>query len=107
VNTDAIIDEQSEQPKTSYAAGVARAYDGGEYEDWFLPSKDELCKMWKTRHIINDKAAKHGGSRFLVSFYCSSTEYDSNYAWKQSFTNGAQSLLNKKCPFYVRPVRAF
>ena len=51
-NTDAIISVQG-PTETSYAAGLARAYTGGGYTDWFLPSKDELNKMYLNRG--NDK----------------------------------------------------
>jgi hypothetical protein len=43
-NTTAIIDAQQRQniPLDSYAAGLARAYRGGGFEDWYLPNIEEL-----------------------------------------------------------------
>ena len=43
-NTDAIISVQG-ATETSYAAGLARAYNGGGYTDWYLPSKNELNQI--------------------------------------------------------------
>ena len=40
-NTDSIISNQG-ATTTSYAAGLARAYNGGGYTDWYLPSKEEV-----------------------------------------------------------------
>ena len=71
-NTDAII-VYKVATETSYAAGLARAYTGGGYTDWFLPSKDELNKMYLNRATINTTAASNSGSDFanqlLLEFY--------------------------------------
>jgi hypothetical protein len=105
-NTDAIIAAQG-ATETSYAAGLARAYTGGGYTDWFLPSKDELNKMYLNRATINTTAASNSGSDFGNSYYWSSTEVDGDYAWSHSFTSGVQYSLIKNYTFYVRAVRAF
>ena len=105
-NTDAIIASQGET-ETSYAAGLARAYSGGGYDDWFLPSKDELAQIYTNKATINTTASANGGSNFALDNYWSSTEYDSNGAWKQSFGNGSQGGNNKNGTKNVRAVRAF
>jgi len=78
------------------AASLARAYNGGGYTDWFLPSKDELNLMYENRESI-------GAS----GFYWSSTEYDFLFAWNQFFFNGYQTNFNKVSSERVRAVRAF
>ena len=106
-NTDAIIAAQG-ATETDYAAGVARAYTGGGFTDWFLPSKDELNQMYTNKATINTTASANGGSNFSTNFYWSSTEDDSYEAWSQNFANGDQFNLPKS--FYitiVRAVRAF
>ena len=96
-NTNAIIAAQGEV-QTDYAAGLARAYNGGGYNDWFLPSKDELNLLYENKTAI-------GG--FGEDYYWSSTEVDSNGAWTQFFGNGYQGSYNKNITNYVRAVRAF
>lgn len=49
---------------TQYAAGLAIAYRGGGFSDWYLPSKDELTEMYNNRDAINATAAINGGSDF-------------------------------------------
>jgi hypothetical protein len=93
--------------ETSYAAGLARAYTGGGYTDWFLPSKDELNKMYLNMATINTTAAANSGSNFSTNYYWSSTEYITYFAWLQEFINGNQDGGNKSYSFDVRAVRAF
>ena len=105
-NTDAIISVQG-PTETSYAAGLARAYTGGGYTDWFLPSKDELNKMYLNRATINTTAAANSGSDFSTNYYWSSTELGLNYAWFRYFDYGGQFSYNKYNAYDVRAVRAF
>ena len=107
-NTDAIIAIQG-ATETSYAAGLARAYRGGGYTDWFLPSKDELSKMQLNKTIINTTAGNNGGNNFTSAapFWSSSQGgYDRN-AWINVFNDGRQAEYDKYQTFYVRAVRTF
>ncbi|MCP4802893.1 MAG: DUF1566 domain-containing protein [Bacteroidetes bacterium] len=105
-NTDTIITEQG-ATATSYAAGLARAYTGGGYTDWFLPSKDELNKMYLKKTDINTTALANSGSNFSNNYYWSSTESGSGGAWCQFFFNGNQANVGKDITVIVRAVRAF
>ena len=106
-NTTTIISVQG-AIETSYAAGLARAYTGGGYTDWFLPSKDELNTMYTKRATINTTALANSGSNFRTNYYWSSTEDDSESAWRQNFNNGNQSNYGKLATnLSVRAVRAF
>ncbi|MDA9111424.1 fibronectin type III domain-containing protein [Flavicella sp.] len=106
-NTDAIISNQG-APEISYAAGLARAYNGGGYTDWFLPSKDELFKMCLNKAAIDTTAVANGGSNFSVSWYWSSSQADYNKAVQYFFDNtcylDAYFTPNE---YAVRAVRAF
>ena len=63
-NTTAIIAAIGGKEK-KYAAGIARAYNGGGFDDWFLPSKLELGMMRGKMEIINTTAAANGGKDFV------------------------------------------
>ncbi|MDC1324765.1 DUF1566 domain-containing protein [Flavobacteriaceae bacterium] len=104
-NTTTIINAQG-ATETDYAAGLARAYRGGGYDDWFLPSKDELYQMYRHRDAINSNAAAHEGSSFSTTFYWSSTVDDYDAVWWQDFSNGDQFYTNSGTDG-VRAVRAF
>ena len=100
-NTNAII---AAQGSGSYAASIARDYNGGGYTDWFLPSKDELNTLYVNRAAI-------GG--FTDYSYWSSTESVTGdtreyvIAWTQYFNDGDKVLTNKAGTSPVRAVRAF
>ena len=98
-NTNTIITSQG-AISTSYAAGLARAYAGGGYTDWYLPSKDELNKLYLNRTAI--------GGFAIGSNYWSSTEGNfSSGAWFQSFYDGYQGDFLKSYANAVRAIRAF
>jgi len=99
-NTDAIIAQNG--AGVAYAAGLARAYSSGGNSDWYLPSKDELNKLYTNRVAI--------GSFASAERYWSSSQYAdyAYYAWYQYFVGGYQGNgANKYGAYRVRAVRAF
>jgi hypothetical protein len=96
-NTNKIIAQNG--AGTSYAAGVAGAYEGGGYYDWYLPSKDEL-------YYIYGLMTRGFGSPF-GTVYWSSSEFDQYFAWYTPFNNGQAAMHNKGTWHSVRAVRAF
>ena len=97
-NTNKIITSQG-ATSTSYAAGLARAYTGGQYTDWYLPSKDEIYKLYLNKTAI-------GG--FENYYYWSSSENGSTSVWFQSFgSSGISTTASKFYNYYVRAIRAF
>jgi hypothetical protein len=72
---------------------------GVVYDDWYLPSKDELNQLYLNRAAV-------GG--FVAGYYWSSSEFNVILAWIQDFRAGLQSSGGKgSTSYYVRPVRAF
>jgi hypothetical protein len=69
------------------------------YDDWFLPSKDELNQLYRTGAAVGGLAS---------DYYWSSSEYDSFTVWFQSFSDGHQGNNGLKYGVQrVRPVRGF
>jgi hypothetical protein len=68
------------------------------YSDWYLPSRDELNKLYINRSSI-------GG--FITGQYWSSSEANADLAWYVSFGIGIASGNDKGATGYVRAVRAF
>ena len=106
-NTDLIIAVQG-AVATSYAAGLARAYASDGYSDWYLPSKDELNKLYLSKDAIGWAANPGGG----VSLWSSSEDAVNaawGYApvWAQNFATGTQIALGHGFMLCVRAIRSF
>ena len=83
-----------------YAARLCDLYKTNGYDDWFLPSKDELNQMYQNLHLQN-----LGG--FSNNIFWSSSEASSINVWCQIFNNGIQETVSKPGWYKIRPVRAF
>ena len=82
------------------AAKLCYDLDLNAYNDWNLPSKDELNLMY-----VNLNLQGLGG--FNNNIYWSSSEYNSWTALNFQFSNGASTNRNKGAVLFVRAVRAF
>ena len=96
------LNNNSETGKAAqYCDNLSIDDNGVTYNDWFLPSKDELNLMYTELH-----QNELGG--FKDASYSTSSEVDSEIAWRQNFLNGVQYNYNdKNTSFWVRAVRAF
>ena len=101
-NTTAIISSQGNTG--SHAAKLCADYTNNEtgtgvFSDWFLPSKDELNKIWENRIAIGNLA---------TNYYWSSSEVDASNAMVQYFSEGYSSDWRlKNSTRYVRAIRSF
>ena len=112
-NTAAIVaaygDEEPYESRYDYAARLCSElvveYKGTAYNDWFLPSRDELHEMYKNLH---DQVSPKGD--FSPEAYWSSSEQKlnvTNAAWARFFDSGVGVTAVKYNEFRVRAVRAF
>ncbi len=120
-NSIAIID-QLDSSNDMIAAKLCLNFDDETYDDWYLPSKDELNLVYINLHT-NENAIKHwiiisnhnyGKKDYMSSkYYWTSSEFDASSAWAVYF--GRKTAQNpdhlvkrpKGDQLYVRPVRTF
>ncbi|KAA2218807.1 cadherin repeat domain-containing protein [Maribacter flavus] len=110
-NTMAIISNSC--TSSSGAANIIAALNVNGYNDWFLPSKDELTEMYLNRNIIDSTSAVQGGSDLSnpaqpISHWSSSqSTSDVNKAWIRLFVNGSENEVDKTVIITSRAVRAW
>lgn len=80
------------------AARLCNNLSSGGYSDWYLPSLDELNKLYLNRTAI-------GG--FSSTWYWSSSQSSSTSATLTNFSNGTNGSGSKTGSYSVRPVRNF
>jgi hypothetical protein len=90
---------------SAIAAGITNNLVEGGYSDWYLPSKDELNKLYINRDLIG-----LGGQG--VGIWSSTTDGFNN-AWAQHFISGLQSSISRNDAnvggnaIIVRAIRSF
>jgi hypothetical protein len=80
------------------AGQICNDLDLNGYNDWFLPSQDELDKLYISKDLV-------GG--YVIDLYWSSTEVDIYNAWARSFFDNQQGNTNKTISGSVRAIRYF
>jgi hypothetical protein len=121
-NTRAIVAQGNTDTSTSVSP-IADLYTvtllGVVYDDWYLPTKNELnqmCKWARNQAWVSDATQCNnsgalnsgpGASGFNAGYYWSSSEYVASMAFAQVFGDGTQLSTYKYNYSYIRPVRAF
>jgi len=119
-NTRAIVAQGN---NATAASAVADSHtvtvSGVVYDDWFLPSNDELnqmCKWARNQAWVSDATACNstgslnsgpGASGFTAYYYWSSSESANSLARMQNFADGAPLSTYKYNMVHIRPIRAF
>jgi hypothetical protein len=103
-NTKAIVDKYKSSgmmntPK-NWAASYCDTLDFGGYNDWVLPSIEEMTLMYTSLH-------KSGKGGFSNNEYWTSSEYDGYNVWFINFGTGSQYVMARGFELSVRPVRYF
>jgi hypothetical protein len=115
INTSQIVSGCAD---VGIAAKLADDYNNNEFDDWFLPSKDELNELCKYALSTGQEAGSatscRGGtprsdfSNVTTANYWSSSENNLTRVWYQYIGTGIQNFAPKiDGTLYVRPVRAF
>jgi TolB-like protein len=99
-NTQILIDKFKDWGETGKAAQLCTAFMLNGYQDWFLPSKEEL-------NLLADNLKDRGLGGFTDEWYWSSTQDTEDRAWDQRFYDGYPYSTNRKNAAWVRPIRAF
>ena len=87
-----------------YAAKICDDLVISSYNDWFLPSIDELDILFQNRNLVGGFNASNIGSKA----YWSSSEKEYNTACGQNFSTGTQSYnYYKNALLCVRAIRSF
>jgi hypothetical protein len=103
-NTQVIVEYLRRIGENGKAAQLCDELTVGDgYDDWFLPSKDELDLMYRN-------LKQKGLGEFSNSIYWSSSQFNHDISWTQDFSDGRQydyGVNNKNRANSVRCVRAF
>ena len=100
-NTEIIVKFLSDRGETDKAAQLCAALNIEGYNDWFLPSRDELILIYQNL-VRTGKVLS-----FEKSNYLSSTQNNRHVVIQQDFSNGFQGSIQKVTTGRVRAVRRF
>jgi len=90
------------------AADICARLTLNSYDDWFLPSEDELYQMYQNKATINTTAVANSGTEFANEEYWTSSEVSILFARLVSLSNGTKSQALKSAnDRYVRAIREF
>lgn len=108
---EASITDNGKKVRVNLASNLCTEYsiaeDGVLFDDWRLPTKDELFIIYQNKDIIEKTALKHGGAAFQTNPDLSPSEFCNSPSWDQEFNYGFADYEYRKMKFNVRAVRAF
>ena len=79
---------------------LARVFDGGDYHDWYIPSKNEIDEIVNSGIVQNFPGGVIGNTTVssTANSSCNWLVYNDDYGWGQSVSLGN---------YYILPVRQF
>ena len=84
------------------AAKLCMDLSQNSYNDWFLPSKNEVFQLYYNLHLKG-----LGNFKLINAFYWSSSEVNSSYAWAKDFGTGNNINFGRNIQITVRPIREY
>ena len=93
--------------EVNIAASLCDQFESNGYDDWYLPSRDELDSLYQHREIVSETAIENNGGNLSGGEYWSSSHYLDNTVWIQNFDAGNQLSELKDQNNYVRAIRTF
>jgi hypothetical protein len=99
-NTQLIVEYLRRRRESGRAAQLCYSFSIDGYNDWFLPSKDELNLMYRN-------LKQKGLGEFSNAWYWSSSQPQHDDIWAQHFGDGRQGFGFTFDTLSVRAVRAF
>jgi len=119
-NSHQIVTQRGHQQSASQ---VCLDFYYGGYDDWYLPSIDELLILYKVKNTIYYSMYDYFGGidyqyvgvtsdctgtpKGEYTDYITSTEYNESKAYGFDFSYGRVFLREKRDPLYIRPIRSF
>ncbi len=101
-NTQAVVEAFDAAGEFDTAAQYSSSVVINGYDDWFLPSREELNLMYRILGV-----SKPEDFRGVGYGYWSSSQYSRTLAWAQGFASGVQGRIEQFDRLIVRPIRAF
>lgn len=90
------------------AAAICNNLILNEYDDWFLPSKDELEKIHESLDVINTAIMANDGEMIQRTNYWTSSSSGGDSAWVQNMDSGGSQYNNSVDKSnHVRAIRIF
>jgi uncharacterized repeat protein (TIGR02543 family) len=86
-----------------FAAKLCADYAYGGYDDWSLPSRDDLRAMYRNLRDFDAGGFATDGD----AWYWTSTNISAIQAWAINFYGGYETTQSKHYDYRVRPVRRF
>ncbi len=104
-NTDKIISQLG--ASNAKAANYCKSYTFKNGKSGYLWSLGEMQAAYDNKSAIDTALSKIGATAMSTSYYWTSTQYDSYYAWILDWRGGNVNYYTKNNGTYVRAVCAF
>jgi len=109
LNTKNIADFQDAKGLSGMAAQVARAYNGGGFTDWYMPSTHELSLIYHNLYVVNKSLIEDGNpsTTEITGNYWASSIFNTSQGWNWGMARGYAANQTMHTNRFVRAIRAF